>query len=628
MTQQRLTCGLELQHVHDIQDAVQFAGQHGYDFACIPLVHPRFTTEHYSNKAAMNRPGPLTRPDLLLSSSDWNNLVVGVLSPQYTTNCDKGVFEVAQNSEQSLTQELLLATHLGISAVMTSLVSHRCSNLARILYKRILSGSTYQVWVNIPMVSGRDEAARYRSDMDPQTLRPENTWHWWNTFHSLADRNKKICLCLEISEDIPEELEIARWLGEPIRCVILPTDIWMTNKKGFPVLSQAHQNIVRRMHALHPQFVVSGQVDEEYVKYYQQYIHHILQISDSENMDSLQQYVRGYEDYLQCPLQPLMDNLESMTYEVFEKDPIKYQEYESAIYKALLDRVPDDKKEEVVTVIMVVGAGRGPLVRRALSASSRAGRPIKVYALEKNPNAVLTLHGLMEMEWADKDITLVKSDMRTWKAPEKADILVSELLGSFGDNELSPECLDGAQTFLKDDGISIPQSYTSFIAPLQSVKLHNEVRSCRNKDKHFQAHFESPYVVYLHNKNEISPSQPLFTFSHPNRAEVPDNRRHGRLQFGVPADGVMHAIGGYFETTLYKDVMLSIRPETHSAGMSSWFPILFPLKEPIPLVAGDVIDLEFWRCVNEKNVWYEWCTSNPIASSIHNPNGRSYTIGL
>lgn len=38
--------------------------------------------------------------------------------------------------------------------------------------------------------------------------------------------------------------------------------------------------------------------------------------------------------------------------------------------------------------------------------------------------------------------------MRKWDAPEKADILVSELLGSFGDNELSPECLDGAQRFL------------------------------------------------------------------------------------------------------------------------------------------------------------------------------------
>ncbi len=27
--------------------------------------------------------------------------------------------------------------------------------------------------------------------------------------------------------------------------------------------------------------------------------------------------------------------------------------------------------------------------------------------------------------------------------------MVSELLGSFGDNELSPECLDGARAFLK-----------------------------------------------------------------------------------------------------------------------------------------------------------------------------------
>lgn len=50
--------------------------------------------------------------------------------------------------------------------------------------------------------------------------------------------------------------------------------------------------------------------------------------------------------------------------------------------------------------------------------------------------------------WGDQ-VTVVSSDMREWNPPEKADILVSELLGSFGDNELSPECLDGAQKFLK-----------------------------------------------------------------------------------------------------------------------------------------------------------------------------------
>lgn len=39
--------------------------------------------------------------------------------------------------------------------------------------------------------------------------------------------------------------------------------------------------------------------------------------------------------------------------------------------------------------------------------------------------------------------------MRRVEVPEPVDILVSELLGSFGDNELSPECLDGAIRFLK-----------------------------------------------------------------------------------------------------------------------------------------------------------------------------------
>lgn len=52
------------------------------------------------------------------------------------------------------------------------------------------------------------------------------------------------------------------------------------------------------------------------------------------------------------------------------------------------------------------------------------------------------------MEWQDK-VKLLFGDMRSIDIPEKADILVTELLGSFGDNELSPECLDGAVRFLK-----------------------------------------------------------------------------------------------------------------------------------------------------------------------------------
>ncbi len=103
---------------------------------------------------------------------------------------------------------------------------------------------------------------------------------------------------------------------------------------------------------------------------------------------------------------------------------------------------------DFLRTLMVVGAGRGPLVRAALAAAQKADRKIRVYAVEKNPNAIVTLQCLADEEWGDK-VTIVSSDMRDWDAPEKADILVSELLGSFADNELSPECLDGAQKFLK-----------------------------------------------------------------------------------------------------------------------------------------------------------------------------------
>lgn len=51
-------------------------------------------------------------------------------------------------------------------------------------------------------------------------------------------------------------------------------------------------------------------------------------------------------------------------------------------------------------------------------------------------------------EWYDR-VEVIFGDMRNIDIPDRADIMVSELLGSFGDNELSPECLDGAMRFLK-----------------------------------------------------------------------------------------------------------------------------------------------------------------------------------
>ena len=169
---------------------------------------------------------------------------------------------------------------------------------------------------------------------------------------------------------------------------------------------------------------------------------------------------------------PLTTHYSLLTrYETFEKDPIKYREYQRAIMLALQDRQSTGRFAKMSvdacaptsetatgaadgagaagvepTVIMVVGAGRGPLVAAALAASQEAGVPVKVYAVEKNENAVVTLQNrcLNEPQW-EAHVTVVPGDMREVSHGNVlADILVSELLGSWGDNELSPECLDGA----------------------------------------------------------------------------------------------------------------------------------------------------------------------------------------
>ncbi|XP_069940750.1 protein arginine N-methyltransferase 5 isoform X1 [Cherax quadricarinatus] len=625
MASARVSCGLEYPNVYELSDSLQDSTRAGYDFISVPLAHPRFIREHVEGDAK-KRIGAFTRSDLLLSSSEWSSLIVGRISATAILNLESSVSSLRMNSEETINQELTFAAHLGLPAVMFSLSTDRCTNIARIIHNRVVQGVCYQVWVRVPMQAPEEIAAQHRSDkkqsVDGFAI---DTWTWWNKFHSVANIQKKIGLALEISADLPEQSVIDRWLGEPVRSAILPTSIWLTNKKGFPVLSRAHQLLIKGLFRLHAQFVISGPLRHQHFKLYQQYLEHIIRAQ--LEVDPLTDFARGYEDYLQCPLQPLMDNLESQTYEVFEKDPVKYSEYEQAMYMAICDKISEEEKDTKEIILMVVGAGRGPLVRRALAAAKGAQRKIKVYAVEKNPNAVVTLQAQQDEDWGDQ-VTVVSCDMREWDAPEQADILVSELLGSFGDNELSPECLDGAQKFLKEDGISIPSSYTSFLSPLQSPKLYNEIRNCREKDKHFLAHFETPYVVYLHNKKELAPSQSLFTFTHPNRARVIDNTRYKCLQFQITEDNVVHGFGGYFEATLYKHIVLSIKPETHSRGMFSWFPILFPLREPVPVRMGDIMEVHFWRCATKKNVWYEWCVTSPQIISIHNPNGRAYTIGL
>uniref|UniRef100_A0A0D9VC33 Protein arginine N-methyltransferase n=1 Tax=Leersia perrieri TaxID=77586 RepID=A0A0D9VC33_9ORYZ len=598
-----------------------------FDFLLAPLVDPGY-------RPAPGAVLPVAASDLVLSPSQWSSHIVGKISEWI--DLDSEDEQLRLDSEVTLKQEIAWASHLSLQAcVLPPPKRSSCANYARVV-NHILQGLTnMQLWLRIPLEKSEP--------MDEE--------------HDEAKNNSNMTLgyggihfdyyvgCSLIRSTLPSMNSLGRWFGEPVRAAILQTNAFLTNSRGYPCLSKRHQMLLTGFFNHSVQVIISGRsnhnisqvgllsgdenhTEDTSVRHalgpYLEYIAYIYQRMDP--LPEQERFEINYRDFLQSPLQPLMDNLEAQTYETFEKDTVKYSQYQRAIAKALVDRVSDDEVSTIKTVLMVVGAGRGPLVRASLQAAEETGRKLKVYAVEKNPNAVITLHSLIKLEGWESLVTIISSDMRCWDAPEKADILVSELLGSFGDNELSPECLDGAQRFLKPDGISIPSSYTSFIEPITASKLHNDIKA--HKDI---AHFETAYVVKLHRVARLAPTQKVFTFDHPNTSSNPSNQRYTKLQFEIPEDTgscLVHGFAGYFDAVLYKDVHLGIEPNTATPNMFSWFPIFFPLRKPIHVPSKSPIEVHFWRCCGSTKVWYEWAVTAPSPSPIHNSNGRSYWVGL
>ena len=52
------------------------------------------------------------------------------------------------------------------------------------------------------------------------------------------------------------------------------------------------------------------------------------------------------------------------------------------------------------------------------------------------------------------------------------------------------------------------------------------------------------------------------------------------------------------------------------------------MHSPVLVPDGATVTVHFWRHVSGHKVWYEWALHEPQASPMHNPNGRSYHIGL
>ncbi|ETI21148.1 hypothetical protein G647_07492 [Cladophialophora carrionii CBS 160.54] len=712
---------------------------------------------------------PLNPADTPLTPDESISQIIGITSSWIDLGSPDPI--IADVSRQVLQLELAYAAFCGVIYALIPgprLRGHGAcdsgiAQYARALVDALAQAPYMQLYIWFPMIDNSKEQAEQMGDLAPfarqqyldqdeaesKRLDLFGTWEAWDMIRSICNYPSRLCVALSVPKLLPPVPIQSRWYSEPVRLITLDKHVFSTNAKGYPVLTRSHQAFILRFARLRtaPWFllcdvgslassITNGSVvdastankafptlaqaaESNGLKDAAPHLSYMRNLQTKQPIQTaLDRFGAGYQDYLQAPLQPLSVNLESITYEAFEKDPIKYAWYERAVARALHDWIEQAKptsNPDGRVVVAVVGAGRGPLVTRALKASEDVGVEIDMWVLEKNPNAFVLLQRHNETTWKGR-VNLVKSDMRTWRgpirpatksapnriyntvpeddtdnkgvkpdisltqpsstgsttlntidllgtAPEtttptpyKIDILISELLGSFGDNELSPECLDGVQHLLNPGhGISIPASYTAHITPIAAPKLYADIKHGMSPSN--PSATETPYVVMLNaidylstatteKDGQVADSQPPHTqassppptstpvihqtwaFYHPN-SSLPllspstvgpsvitepslsnaHNARVCTLTYPIPYRGTCHGLAGYFESVLYRGVELSTNPNTmdhKSEGMISWFPIYFPLKSPLYLPDNSELELTMWRKTDDRKVWYEW----------------------
>ncbi|WBW72063.1 type II protein arginine N-methyltransferase Skb1 [Schizosaccharomyces osmophilus] len=612
--------------IHSSKEAIYLSLQEGYDFVGV-----RLSTDALKQRVESLEPFESVQEffdsEIAYHPEEYVNKVVGLTSEWIELDSNDAL--IAQRSEEILMKEVSFASYCGLASVLCNgpKYADNITQYARSCSTILNSSYNITLVLQFPIEYGQEDLFE--------------SWKMWNIVRTSCKYNPRLQVALELPPSCSPPIELVnRWYAEPIGMISLSCMAFVPNPTGYPVLSRKLRAIFSLYLRLNPKvFLRDSNVPDKIGESpdYSIYMKHLFDTQPPAPL--VEEFAGGYKDYLQIPLQPLSHNLENITYEIFERDPVKYAQYEQAIFAALNDRDANS-----VTRIAVVGAGRGPLVDCALRAAISSARTVDMIALEKNPNAFAMLLLRNRQDWAGK-VTLVFGDMREWNPDYKIDILVSELLGSMADNELSPECLDGVQRVLNPiTGISIPSSYASYITPIMSPKLWSEVRNMNDASA-----FARQYVVLMNSVDFLAPNdefrfQPLWSFHHPNDetklfSKNQHNRRNAAVRFQATNPGVLHGFAGYFEATLYKNISLSTLPTTmeeKSPDMFSWFPIYIPIEKPMYVPENSQLQLHLWRMTDGARVWFEWSANTYLvlrngshihlsSTDIHNASGRGFS---
>ncbi|MCP4867702.1 MAG: hypothetical protein GY898_03175 [Proteobacteria bacterium] len=256
-------------------------------------------------------------------------------------------------------------------------------------------------------------------------------------------------------------------------------------------------------------------------------------------------------------------------------DPVRMAAYADAIARAVK---PGD-------VVVDLGAGLGLLTLLAVRAGAR-----RVYAIEKADSIEFARAVVAKNGMQDK-VVFLYANSKEVELDEKADVLVSETLGSFGvaENTLAFTA-DARDRFLKPVGRLVPEAIRPFLAPAQTPVDYRRVDFW-----HDVAGFD--YTPAL---DEMLGRMSLVTFAPGDLLAVPQcvaeldlytvqNDAFARkLLYRLERPGTIGGLAGWFEVDLGDGVSITTAP---AAPSTHWKQAFFPLRDRVDIIAGDMMEV-------------------------------------
>ena len=254
-------------------------------------------------------------------------------------------------------------------------------------------------------------------------------------------------------------------------------------------------------------------------------------------------------------------------------------------------------------IVLDIGTGTGILAATAALAGAR-----HVYAVERSPSMAKLAKLFFANNGFSERITILEGDSTRLELPERADVLVSEIIGNDPLVEGILDCYnDARQRLLKPNARVIPRVLRIFALPLSAPKNYRErlmfTKSSTEKwgklygldfDSYAEDSARRDFHCLINSfvmRDWPRIAQPLLVadIDLQSGRSVPAGGLH---EFVALQSGTIDAIAVLFDTELAENTGLSTLPDETTRD-NSWANLVWLLGAPLKVQKGDPLVLDY-----------------------------------